>query len=847
MASLPDAKQYSPDFEGFGVQCALLGSVAILCTGVFAILRRKASYAHLYQNTHLIWKNWTGLDPKDFYGYKLFWFIYQTEHQSILDHIGLDQYIYCEYLYTVFQISIAALVIPCLLMPIHYSSNTIYTGLDIFNINTLNEFGDSNIYFLHAFLTIYISILVMYKFYTLLNTFIVVRLNYLKNHLNDLHMRSVLVLNVPKELRTDEALLNYIQSLNIGSVESCLMVRDMHSLEQLVTKRKYYFHCLELAHIRIYKNIIDAIKQNTFETNLEKIMDKSKRKLSKLFRQKTLEDEFEMTTSQDRLQGLQDELLEITTKYQNNELQWQDIYSLDRRIVDQYHPIHTSHRNSSNVYLVDHLLNKLQYIDDLIDTYRQFNNLSDFKCTDAAFITFTNITSQQIICQCSLNNQMTVQPASQIKDVKWSNLIVRQYNRRIRKVIISTTVLIVTLLWIFFMTAVISLANYQRLVQFFPFLSNVPEKYGDYIQQILPTVVVTFFLALLPYLLVGLSWFEKLPSNSELDLFVTIRYFYFSVFNLIFVFTIGSSLLVSLIDVVLPSKSTTSSNVTIIQLLGENIPQGGFFYINYIVLQLNLHFLELVQFNWALVVKWFTSSKLFSNTPRKKEHYTKPWQFLFFYFYPTHALIFMIIVVYSIIHPFILIVGFIYFSVAYMVFKHQFMYAYVPKYDTNGQILPYLYSWAMLSLLFVQIIMISILLIKDAILPAILLFLLLLSTLYFWYHTLDTIKQCYFLPLDILPPLQREEGSVNTMQTIFDTLPVMRHDFMHEHSPAIEVESSMVLLENIPRPRETRPRTNYIHPLFYKEMNKTMLLPTEEGGTMAINKYLMSWDMLLKQ
>ena len=787
-------------------------------------------------------------------------FIVKTSHSKILFHIGLDQYVYCEYLYCISEILTCALIIPIILMPIHYINSSAMYGLDMFSITTLRS--DSDFLYIHAFLTIYLSLVFMYKFYFMLMRFMNVRLEFIQSHFNDLHMRSILVMNIPKELRTDEALLNYIQSLNVGSVESCILVRDMQLLQKLIKKRKYYFNQLELAHIRIYNNIVDALKHDKWQNMFKSCLFKTNNKMSKILRQSTLEDEFELSNhNQSDVNLVDHEQSEIGLESLSlSNITWQSIYSLNRHLVDKFHPIHIS--NNHRVYLVDHLLNKLQYIDSLIDQYRHFNNLSEFKCTDSAFISFKNVTSQQIICQCTLNNEMIIQPAPQIKDIKWHNLIVRQYNRQFRQFIISAIVLLITVMWFFIMTAVISLTNYQKLVLLFPILQGVSSLYNEYIHQILPTIVVTLCLALLPYLLVGLSWIEKLPSNSQLDLFVTIRYFIFSVFNLIFVFTIGTSLLNTIIDVVLPNGKKDGNNQSvssILQLLGDNIPQAGYFYINYIVLQLNLHFLELLQLNWALVIKWTTSIGLISNTPRRKRHFNKPWQFLYFYFYPTHALIFMIILVYSIIQPMIILVGFLYFIIGYVVFKHQFMFAYVPKYDSQGKVFQYLFGWGISGILFLQIIMISILLIKDAIIPSILVFLMLLGTIYYAFYSRKLIKKTLHIPLDVLPPLMQDGGSVVTMMSIFERLPVMEHDYFKD-DPTSPINGSklkeMTTLDRqtIEVEEDTRSEDSgnadlktYIHPLFYKEMSKTMMLPTKENGTIKIEQYLMSWEMLQKQ
>ncbi|CAN0082613.1 unnamed protein product, partial [Hapterophycus canaliculatus] len=52
--------------------------------------------------------------------------------------------------------------------------------------------------------------------------------------------------------------------------------------------------------------------------------------------------------------------------------------------------------------------------------------------------------------------------------------------------------------------------------------------------------------------------------------------------------------------------------------------------------------------------------------------------------YPTLLLVLVVCFVYAVISPFIVPAGAIFFAFAYLVYKYQALYVYVPKYESGG-------------------------------------------------------------------------------------------------------------------------------------------------------------------
>lgn len=122
----------------------------------------------------------------------------------------------------------------------------------------------------------------------------------------------------------------------------------------------------------------------------------------------------------------------------------------------------------------------------------------------------------------------------------------------------------------------------------------------------------------------------------------------------------------------------------IIQLLANSLPQGANFFLNYILFNSATHGMELIQLGSQLFGHLIFTLPVFSKTPRMLARYTSPWSFPYYYYYPNHILILVITVTYSVIQPLILIFALFYFSVALVVYRHQYAFCYIRKFESGG-------------------------------------------------------------------------------------------------------------------------------------------------------------------
>lgn len=122
----------------------------------------------------------------------------------------------------------------------------------------------------------------------------------------------------------------------------------------------------------------------------------------------------------------------------------------------------------------------------------------------------------------------------------------------------------------------------------------------------------------------------------------------------------------------------------LIQLLANALPQGANFFLNYILFNSSTHAMELIQLGSQLFGHILLTLPCISKTPRIRMRHTTPWSFPYYYYYPNHILVLVITLTYSVIQPLILIFSSFYFAFALTVYRHQYMYCYIRRYETGG-------------------------------------------------------------------------------------------------------------------------------------------------------------------
>jgi hypothetical protein len=166
-------------------------------------------------------------------------------------------------------------------------------------------------------------------------------------------------------------------------------------------------------------------------------------------------------------------------------------------------------------------------------------------------------------------------------DVVWSNLKIKGWERFLR---LSGTIAFVVALVIFWSIPVafvgaISNINYlEQKLPWLSFINNLPEKLLGLITGLLPVVLLSLLMALLPPFLRFVAKLGGAPTYSDIEYTVQNYYFGFQVVQVFLVATLGSAASASIQEIINNPASATS-------LLSKQLPKASNFYLSYFVLQ----------------------------------------------------------------------------------------------------------------------------------------------------------------------------------------------------------------------------------------------------------------------
>ncbi|KAI9223827.1 hypothetical protein BC828DRAFT_412882 [Blastocladiella britannica] len=386
------------------------------------------------------------------------------------------------------------------------------------------------------------------------------------------------------------------------------------------------------------------------------------------------------------------------------------VHPANRVALGNSQPTHVT-PSGDLVHAIDFAHRKLHFHLYRIALARDFARISDrYRANPQAFVTFSSPVAAVIAAQTLVSGTLSVRMAPEPRDIVWSVFGWADNTRRVTvRVVTNLAIGILTFIWIIPISLVVALANLDSLVRLLPFLSPVKESSSllrSFLTSVLPTFTATLFNVALPYLLMGLLSMQGIPTKSVFDERLTNRYFAFLFINQLVFFVIGQTVITTILNIFFfipielpgfhPGNDATLNNIT--SLAAKSIPKGANFYLGYIVFQANLHACELLQINWGVFIAWWTTARWVARTPRDLYRARRPWAFQYFYYYCSSALIMIIALLYSLIHPLVLPIAFIYFAFGYMVYKHNLLYCSVPSYETNGKTFLTVVQWILLGL-----------------------------------------------------------------------------------------------------------------------------------------------------
>lgn len=510
--------------------------------------------------------------------------------------------------------------------------------------------------------------------------------------------RTIRLSGIPKDLRTEMKIEEFIEKLEIGKVDTVTLCKDWEKLDDLMDERDATLRRLEEAwavHIGRRKSGKHQIAPSVNNHIQQEEEDAEVRESGNLLGQSHVTP-YEKPRPTTRI--------------------WYGFWNLQSKKVDA----------------IDYLQEKLRKLDEKILEARK----KDYEATPIAFVTMDSIPACQMAVQALLSPspmQLLAQLAPAPTDIVWRNTYTPRFGRMFRQWTITIFIVVLTIVWFIPVIPLAGLLDLCSIQQVWPqaakFLSYHPV-IKSLVQTGLPTLVVSLLNLSVPFLYDLLSNYQGMISQGDVDLSTISKNFLFTFFNVFLVFTAFGA--ASKFWPVL--QDSLKDNTKIARQLAQSVQDLTQFYTNFILLQsIGLQPFRLLEFG---SVALYPVYRFGAKTPRDFAELVQPPKFSYGFYLPTALLIFILCLVYSILPDgwIILLFGLVYFVLGYYTYKYQLLYAMDNPQHSTGRAWSMICYRIIIGLITFQLVMAGLLALNKYIVAATLVIPLLVLTVWFSYY-----------------------------------------------------------------------------------------------------------------
>jgi hypothetical protein len=488
--------------------------------------------------------------------------------------------------------------------------------------------------------------------------------------------RTIRLSGIPMALRSEAKIKEFLEKLEIGKVESVTLCRKWKTLDEMMDKRTRLLRKLEEAWtVHLGRGDIKTIQPSLPQSE---IRDDSE--------------------EPDRHEG--DNLLggsHITAydKPRPTARIWYGFLNLQSKKIDA----------------IDYYEEQLRNIDEKIIMARK----KQYTPTPLAFVTMDSIPACQMAVQALLDPspmQLMAKLAPSPSDIVWQNTYLPRSHRMIRSWTITIFILILTIFWLIPVAALAGLLDLCSIRQVWPALANLLESHNiikALVQTGVPTLVVSLLNVAVPFLYDYLANFQGMISQSDVELSVISKNFFFTFFNVFLVFTVFGT--ASKFWPVL--QESLKDTTQIAYRLANSVQLLAVFFTNFILLQsVGLLPFRLLEFG---SVTLYPIMLLGAKTPRDYAELVQPPVFQYGFYLPSAILIYILCIVYSILPAgyMVLFFGLAYFVIGYYTYKYQLLYAMDHPQHATGGAWPMTCQRILLGLVIFQLVMAGIIALKN--------------------------------------------------------------------------------------------------------------------------------------
>jgi calcium permeable stress-gated cation channel len=310
-----------------------------------------------------------------------------------------------------------------------------------------------------------------------------------------------------------------------------------------------------------------------------------------------------------------------------------------------------------------------------------------FPLMNSAFIQFNHQVAAHMACQ-AITHHVPKQMAPRTveispNDVVWDNMSIKWWESWFRTALVTGLVAGMVILWSFPVAWTASLAQISNLAAKYPWLhwlNRIPARVLQAIAGVLPALVLSILLALVPMILTYLAFVQGAQTGMEKQRSVQNYYFAFLFVQVFLVVSISGSALATL--------GSATQITAIPNTLATQLPKAANYFFSYMILQaLSTSSGTLLQI--FTLILWYVLPKLFDSTARQKwkRNTTLP-TVTWGTFFPVYTNFACIALIYSVVSPIIAIFAIITFTLLWIANRYNMLYVSRFKLDTGGLLYP---------------------------------------------------------------------------------------------------------------------------------------------------------------
>lgn len=337
-----------------------------------------------------------------------------------------------------------------------------------------------------------------------------------------------------------------------------------------------------------------------------------------------------------------------------------------------------------------------------------------FPLMNSAFIQFNHQVAAHMACQAVTHHvpkhmaPRTVEISP--KDVLWENMSIKWWESWLRTGAVTAFVAGMVILWTFPVAFTASLAQITQLANKYSWLSwlnNIPQKVLQAIAGVLPALLLSILLALVPPILNYLAFLAGAQTGMQKQRSVQNYYFAFLFVQVFLVVSISGGAIAAL--------SSATDITAIPETLATQLPKAANYFFSYMILQaLSTSSGTLLQL--TTLIFWFILPKLFDSTAREKwkRNTTLP-DVTWGTYFPVYTNFACIALIYSVVSPIIIIFAIITFTLLWIANRYNMLYVSRFQLDTGGLLYPTAINQTFTGLYVMELCMVGLFfLVRDA-------------------------------------------------------------------------------------------------------------------------------------